>query len=110
MKVAQQFVAAGHVGAVYRGLFARHMRLKCLDARRRTFAHKGARHFGLQHAPHGKHLPGLNGRRRRHKGTAGGLQIDESVLRQLVQSLANQCARHTEMVREFLLAKLGTRL
>ena len=61
---------------------------------RGDFAHEGARHFGLQHAAHGKHLPRFVHRGRGHEGAARRLHRDQAVLRELKQVPgAPACAR-----------------
>ena len=110
MKVAQQLGAARHVLVTHGQFFLRHMLAQRLDLAGRHDLHKGARHFGFQHAAHRKHLLGLFHRRRRHKGPPRGFQPDQPVLRQLKQRLAHQRARHAEVVGQFLLGQLGARV
>ena len=107
MKVSQQFHPAGGVLALQGRLLLFDMCFERLDAGGRGSAHKSPRHLHLQHAAHGKHLPGLFYRRGGDKGAARRFQPDQAVLRQLKQGLAHQRARDAKVVGQLLLGQLG---
>ncbi|MPN03189.1 hypothetical protein SDC9_150415 [bioreactor metagenome] len=107
VEVAQQLGALAHVIG-FHGLFlGSHMLLEGANLGGAALLDKAAHHFGLKHAAHGKHLACLVHRRRCHKGAAGGLEPDETVLRKLKQGLAHQGAGNSKVVGQLLLGQLG---
>ena len=110
MKVAQQFGAGTDIVLGDRSTFLGHVIMQTGQPFRLERAHKRTGHFGLQHAPHRKHLAGLAHRWGGHKGAARRLHLDQALLRQLKQGLAHQGARHAVMVGQLLLGQFGAGL
>ena len=72
--------------------------------------HEGPRHFGLEHPAYREDLAGLFHGGCGHESASRRLELDQAVLRELEQRLAHQRARHTEVISQLLLGKLGARL
>jgi hypothetical protein len=110
MKIAQQLGAGADIVLGDCGTFLGHVFLQAGQPFGLEFAHKGSGHFGLQHAPHRKHLARFAHRWGGDKGAARRFHLDQALLRQLKQGLAHQGARHAVVVGQLLLGELGTRL
>jgi len=107
MEVAQQLGAARDVALRHGFALLLDVLFEGGDLVRRDLLHKGAGHFGFEHAAHGKDLLRFFDRRGSHKSAACGFQPNQAVLRQLKQRLAHQRARYAEVVGQLLFGQFG---